>query len=418
MYALIDAVSFYASAEKVFDPSLRKKPLVVLTNNDGCICAICPIAKRLGIPSFSPYFEVKDFLEKHGVVIKSSNYELYADVSERMMNIISRYSDNQYIYSIDESFLAFNHYDSVIKDWHQYGHEIRQTIWKEARLPVGVGFGPTPTLAKAANHASKKLSGFNGIAVINDEKSRLEILKRMSVTDVWGIGKRLGKRLNALGIDTAAQLAQQSAKNMRAQFSVVIERTVNELKGIPCLSWDEVKDPKEEAFSTRSFGERVTDYDALMFALITHGTVVGKKIRRQGSLVKRLLVFAANSPHDEPFYKKSLIYEFPVATDSNTQIASAISILLDEIYVLGVAFYRCGVGAITLENKANQQADLFTPVQPNPLIMTCFDKVNQRYGKGAITLASEGQSEKWQMRREFLSPQYTSRWSDIPKIKC
>jgi len=418
MYALVDAVSFYASAEKVFDPSIRNKPVVVLTNNDGCICAVCPIARRLGIPKFKPYFQVKYFLEKHGVVVRSSNYELYADLSERMMNVIARYCDNQYIYSIDESFLAFKNYDSLIGDWHKYGHEIRKAIWKETRLPVGVGFGTTPTLAKAANHAAKKLTGFNGVAVIDDNQSSMAILKRMSVTDVWGIGNRLGKKLNLLGINTAEQLAQQSAKDMCRQFSVVVERTVNELNGIACLSWDDVKAPKKEIFSTRSFGQRITDHQALMFALVTHGAIVAKKLRQQHSLVKRLLIFAASSPHDNQYYKKSLIYEFPVATNSSSQIASAIGFVLQDIFQSGIYFYRCGVGAITLEDQQYQQADLFTPAQPSPLIMKCFDGVNHRYGQGTIALASEGKAERWQMRRHFLSPQYTSCWRDIPKISC
>lgn len=418
MYALVDAVSFYASAEKVFDPSIRNKPVVVLTNNDGCICAVCPIARRLGIPKFVPYFQIKSFLNKHGVVVRSSNYELYADLSELMMNTIARYCDDQYIYSIDESFLAFKNYGNVISDWYKYGHEIRRAIWKETRLPVGVGFGTTPTLAKAANHAAKKLSGFNGVAVIDNNESSTKILKRMNVTDVWGIGSRLGKKLNLLGINTAEQLAQQSARNMRKQFSVVVERTVNELNGIPCLSWDEVKAPKQEIFSTRSFGQRITDYQSLMYALVTHGSIVGRKLRQQHSLVKRLLIFASNSPHDNQYYKKSIVYEFSMATNNSSQIASAISIALHDIFQTGIYFYRCGVGAISLESQQYQQPDLFTPLQPSPLIMTCFDKVNQRYGQGSMTLASEGRAEKWQMRRGFLSPQYTSRWRDIPKINC
>ena len=418
MYALVDAVSFYASAEKVFDPSIRNKPVVVLTNNDGCICAVCPIARRLGIPKFTPYFQIKNFLHNHGVVVRSSNYELYADLSERMMNVIARYCDNQYVYSIDESFLEFKNYDSLIGDWHKYGHEIRRAIWKETRLPVGVGFGTTPTLAKAANHAAKKLSGFNGVAVIDSNQSSTEILKRMSVTDVWGIGNRLGKKLNMLGINTAEQLAQQSAKDMRRQFSVGVERTVNELNGITCLSWDEVKAPKQEIFSTRSFGQRITDQQALMFALVTHGAIVGRKLRQQHSLVKRLLIFASSSPHDDQYYKKSLIYEFTVATDNSSLIASAISIVLQGIFQPGINFYRCGVGAITLESHKYRQTDLFAPSQPSPLIMNCFDKINLRYGLGAMTLASEGRAEKWQMRRDFLSPQYTSSWRDIPKIVC
>ena len=166
MYALVDAVSYYASAEKVFDPSIRNKPVVVLTNNDGCICAVDPIARRLGVPKFVPYFQIKHFLEKHNVVIRSSNYELYADLSDKMMNVIGRFCDNQYVYSIDESFLDFKNYNSLIRDWHKCGHEIRKAVWKETRLPVGVGFGTTPTLSKAANHAAKKLSAITVLLLL------------------------------------------------------------------------------------------------------------------------------------------------------------------------------------------------------------------------------------------------------------
>ncbi|NQY87426.1 MAG: Y-family DNA polymerase [Colwellia sp.] len=418
MYALVDAVSYYASAEKVFDPSIRNKPVVVLTNNDGCICAVDPIARKLGISKFIPYFQIKNFLAKHNVVVRSSNYELYADLSERMMNVISRFCDNQYVYSIDESFLHFKNYDSLIKGWHQYGHEIRRAVWRETRLPVGVGFGTTPTLAKAANHAAKKLAGYNGVAVINDDCSRNEILERMSLTDVWGIGSKLGKRLNILGIKTAWELANQSPKAMRSKFSVVVERTVNELNGMQCLNWDEVRQDKKEIFSTRSFGQRITEYNSLKAAITSHGCIVARKVRKQRSLIKRLLVFASSSPHDDNYYKKSLIYEFPVATDNTLKIAAGISFVFDNIFQNGVNFYRCGVGAIELENSQFQQHDMFNVSVNNPELMQCYDHINNRYGNGIIEVAAAGQREKWQMRRSFLSPGYTSKWSDIPKIQC
>ncbi len=418
MYALIDAVSFYASAEKVFDPSIRNKPVVVLTNNDGCICAVCPIARRLGIPKFTPYFKIKAFLQKHNVVVRSSNYELYADLSERMMNVIARYSDNSYVYSIDEAFLHFKNYDGVIKDWQQYGHEIRRAIWKETRLPVGVGFGLTSTLSKAANHAAKKLSGFDGVAVIHDAISGQEILQRMAVNDVWGIGGKISKRLMAQGIETAYQLSQQSPKNMRKQFSVVTERTVNELNGICCLSWDEVKASKQEIFSTRSFGQRIYNKQTLHSALATHGAIVAKKVRQQASLIKKLLIFASSSPHDNLYYKQAIIYTLPVATDNSCVIAQAISEVLDEIFAEGVAFYRCGVGAISLESRRYQQPDLFVADNSNPALMRCLDNINHRYGQGTLALGAEGKPETWQMKRHFLSPQYTSNWHDIPKISC
>jgi len=418
MYALVDAVSFYASAEKVFDPSIRNKPVVVLTNNDGCICAVCPIARRLGIPKFKPYFQVKSLLDKHGVVVRSSNYELYADLSDRMMNVISRFCDNQYIYSIDESFLYFDNYHSTIKDWHEYAHKIRRAVWKETKLPVGVGFGSTPTLSKAANHAAKKLSGFNGVAVIENNKSSNEVLTRMDVAEVWGIGSKIAKKLKFLGINNAAQLSRQDPKQIRKQFSVVMERTVNELNGISCLSWDEVKSPKKEIFSTRSFGQRITSKDELRAALVSHVSIVSKKLRRQSSLVKKLMVFASSSPHDELYYKQTIVYPFIMATDNSCEMAQAINYTIDSIYHEGVRFYRCGVGAIELVSKEFIQTDLFMPDHINTNLMKCLDNINHKYGDGTLKIATEGRDNKWKMRREFLSPQYTSQWRDIPKIQC
>jgi DNA polymerase V len=418
MFALVDAVSFYASAEKVFDPSVRNKPLVVLTNNDGCICAVCPIARKLGVPKFSPYYKVQALLAKDNVVVRSSNYELYADLSEKMMNIIQRFGDNQYIYSIDESFLHFHRYQRMISSWHEYGHTIRKAIWKETRLPVGVGFGLTPTLAKAANHAAKKLSGYDGVAVIDDNASRKEVLSRMALTDVWGIGSRLGKKLSILGVCNAWELANQSPKAMKAQFGVTVERTINELNGMPCLTWDDEKAPQHQVFSTRSFGQRVTQYHALKAALVSHGCIVARKVRKQRALIKRLYIFVASSPHDESYYKKAQTYEFTIATDNTLHVASAISAVFDALFIAGVRFYRCGVGAVKLESRKFQQQDMFNLNLDNPELMKCYDDINQRYGNGTVEVASAGLVEQWGMRRNFLSPRYTSKWQDIPKISC
>ena len=418
MYGLVDATSFYASAEKVFDPSIRNKPVVVLTNNDGCICAVCPIAKRLGIPKFIPYFQIKDLLHKHGVVIRSSNYELYADLSERMMTVISRYCDNQHVYSIDESFLYFDNFHKAINSWYNYGHQIRRAIWKETRLPVGVGFGITATLAKAANHASKKLDGFDGVAVIDSIESAAPILQRMNTSDVWGIGNRITKKLAAQNIHAAFDLAKQNPKEIRKLFSVVTERTVNELNGISCLSWSDVKEPKQEIFSTRSFGQRINDYHLLHAALSSHASIVAKKLRQQSSQVKKLMVFASNSPHDDYYYKQAIVYPFAISTDNTSQLAQAVSLVLPKIYQTGVNFYRCGVGAIELTSNQFQQGDLFDVDKSNPVLMQCFDGINKRYGSGTISIASAGQTQRWNMKRNFLSPQYTTNWYDIPKISC
>jgi len=418
MYALVDAVSFYASAEKVFDPAIRSKPVVVLTNNDGCVCAICPIARRLNIPKFGPYFKVKHLLEQNNVVIRSSNYELYADLSDKMMNTIGRFCDTQHIYSIDESFLHFNGYTSLIKDWHEYGHTIRRTVWRETKLPVGVGFGPTPTLAKAANHAAKKLSGFNGVAVINNEQTRQAILQRMSCEDVWGIGRRLAKKLKIMNIHTAWDLAQQNPRAMRRAFSVVVERTVSELNGITCLNWDDVRQDKREIYSTRSFGERICEPTALKTALINHVTTVANKLRAQRSLTHQLYIFAASDAHENRYYKKSFVYKFPSPTNDTCVMANAVSEVFNEIYKPGIRFYKCGVGAVELISEQFQQSDLFNKSPDNPKLMQCLDTINNRYGKGMLSLASSKLNDRWHMNRDFLSPQYTTRWRDIPKIYC
>ncbi|KHM46787.1 XRE family transcriptional regulator [Pseudoalteromonas distincta] len=418
MYALVDAVSFYASAEKVFDPAIRSKPVVVLTNNDGCVCAICPIARRLNIPKFGPYFKVKHLLEQNNVVIRSSNYELYADLSDKMMNIIARFCDTQHIYSIDESFLHFDGYTSLIKDWHEYGHTIRRTVWRETKLPVGVGFGPTPTLAKAANHAAKKLSGFNGVAVINSEQTRQAILQRMSCEDVWGIGRRLAKKLKIMNIQTAWDLAQQNPRAMRRAFSVVVERTVSELNGITCLNWDDVRQDKREIYSTRSFGERICEPTALKTALINHVTTVANKLRAQRSLTHQLYIFAASGAHENKYYKKSFVYKFPSPTNDTCVMANAVSEVFNKIYQPGIRFYKCGVGAVELISEQFQQNDLFNKSPDNPKLMQCLDTINKRYGKGMLSLASSKLNDRWHMNRDFLSPQYTTRWRDIPKIYC
>ena len=418
MFALVDAVAFYASAEKVFDPKIRNRPVVVLTNNDGCICATSPEARLLNIPKFEPYFKLKSYLKQHNVVVRSSNYELYADLSSRMMNVIGRFCDDQYIYSIDESFLKFDGFMSIIDDWRDYGQQIRLAVWRETKLPVGVGFGITPTLSKAANHAAKKLPGYNGVAVIDDEHSAIEVLGKMSVTDVWGIGGRLGKKLNLMGIHTALDLKKQNPKVMRKHFSVVVERTVEELNGQVCLSWDEVKQPKQEIFSTRSFGERIADINELKSSLITHSSIVAKKLRHQGSLTSRLIIFAQSSPHEDNYYKRSFLYDFPVPTSDSRIIANAVNEVLPSIFSQGVRFYKAGVGAMELVSEHHLQHDLFNSSRDNNGLMKSLDSINKVFGKGTIRLASEKQTKSWQMRRDFLSPRYTTRWTDIPKIKC
>jgi DNA polymerase V len=420
MYALVDATSMYASCEKIFDPSIRNKPVVVLTNNDGCICAACPIAKKRGVgKKFLPYFQVKAQLEKAGTVVRSSNYELYADISQKMMITCERFAPETYIYSIDELFMRYPDNNFTIDDWTNMAKVIRRAVWKEVRLPVGVGIGPTPTLAKAASHASKRIEGFKGVAVINNTESRRYILENMSVTDIWGIGNRIGIKLNGLGINNAWQLSIQDPTKMRKYFSILVENTVRELNGEVRISWDDVRSPKKEIYSTRSFGQRVTSKDQLRFSLATHAGIVSSKLRQQGSLASGVSVFVQSSPHEsEPFYRKNIYIPFPTPTQDTRVITEASSRALETLYKPYVRFAKSGVGVMDLRPAENYQEDLFTPSKDNVKLMTCLDSINNRFGRGKASMGATGRVREFSMRRDFLSPQYTTNWLHIPRIKC
>lgn len=422
MYALCDVNSMYASCEKVFDPSIRKRPVIVLTNNDGCVCAACGIAKSMGIgKKFVPFFEVREQLENAGAVIRSSNYELYAELSSRLMETCARFAPHSHIYSIDECFLFYGKHSPYIppEGWVQHATNIRRTVWREVRLPIGVGMGTTPTLAKAANHAAKRIEGFNGVAVIDNEGTRKLVLSKMKVSDIWGIGRRLAVRLHDLGIRTALQLANQPPDLMKKQFSVLVESTVHELNGRTMLNWDDVRAPKKEIYSTRSFGQRITDSVQLRCALASHVEIAAAKLRKQNSLAHSVAIFAGSSPHDPAgYYRKNVFHHFSVPTADSRLIMAACSEAVDTIFKKGVRFYRCGIGLLDLSDTKSYQPDLFTPSQDSPELMRMIDTINSKYGRNTVHLAGKGIEQKFAMRREFLSPQYTTRWCDLPKIHC
>ena len=421
MYALCDVNSMYASCEKVFDPSIRKKPVVVLTNNDGCICAACGIAKKMGIgKKFVPYFQVKNELEAAGAVIRSSNYELYADLSQRMMDTCARFAPEINVYSIDECFLYYGKDKSAPQEgWENLATTIRKTVWREVRLPICVGVGETPTLAKAANHAAKKIKSFSGVAVIDNDVKRRYILSQMAVTDVWGIGSRLGKRLNFLGVRTALDLANKNPTQIRKDFSILVENTVRELNGEVRNSWDDVRSSKKEIYSTRSFGERITDRAQLRSAFVSHAEVVAVKLRKQKSLASCMTLFASSSPHDQAgYFRKSYFHRFTVPTNDTRNIIRATEDALPQLFQAGIPYYRCGVGLVDLHREQLFQFDLFNASNDDPELMSCIDSINARFGRSTVQFAAKGFEHKFAMRRAFLSPQYTTRWCDIPKIIC
>lgn len=417
MYALVDANSFYCSAEQVFRPQWRGKPVIVLSNNDGCIVAANKQAIALGIKKFQPYFKMQSLCEKMGIIVCSSNYELYADLSGKMMQIIGRFAPAQHIYSIDESFLAFDNCRQSIPSLNEHAQQLRRAVWKETRLPVCVGLGPTLTLAKLANHIAKKWPDSQGVYQLDKPQIKEQLFTRLSPADVWGIGRKTAKKLLAQGVDSIAKLMQLRTYEIERNFNVELLRTIKELKGEACKGWDEVRADKLQIFSTRSVGQRIVDIASLQQALSKHTAIAAVKARQQGSLCGTLIAFAANSPFDKQPRSFKIIKHFSPPTNSTPDLIKAISEDIHSLYKSGVQYYKVGVGLLNLSSEKYQQFDLFCEPKGNDKLMKLLDNINQKYGTDTVLFASQGFDEKWSMRRQFLTPQYTTNWHDIPKVR-
>ncbi|WP_153448282.1 Y-family DNA polymerase [Vibrio algicola] len=418
MFALVDANAFYCSAEQVFRPDLRGKPLVVLSNNDGCIVAANRQAKELGIPKFAPFFKVRELCEKQGVIALSSNYELYADLSAKMMAVIGRFAPVQHIYSIDESFLSLRHCHQAIPCLRTHGALIRRAVWKECRLPVCVGMGETLTLAKLANHAAKKIEGYQGVCILNNETARQQVLKSVDVSEVWGIGRRLSAKLKVMKVHTAWDLSRLEPAVAQRQFNVEVERTVRELNGQVCKSWDQIRADKKQIFSTRSVGERIVDLHSLQQALSKHTAIAAYKARQQHSLCKVLMCFAASSPYDAKPVSHKMVHSFAYPTSDTTVLTHTVMAMAKAMFQQGERYYKIGVGLLDLMEGKHAQIDFLNPKPDDPRLMAVFDGLNQRYGTDSVFLAAQGIEHKWAMRREMLSPQYTTKWGDLPVVRC
>ena len=418
MFALVDANSFYCSAEAVFRPDWRDKPIIVLSNNDGCIVAANRRAKEAGIQKFTPYFQARNLCQQKGIIVCSSNYELYADLSAKLMQIIGQFAPEQHIYSIDETFLSLNKSQLAISDLVTHGALIRRTVWKQTRLPVCVGMGATLTLAKLANHYAKKNQNTQGVCVLDSQQKIAAALRCTAIDDVWGVGRRLSAKLKLMNIFTAHDLANMPAKLAKKQFSIELERTVRELNGIVCKQWDSVRVDKKQIFSTRSTGQRITQLNELQQALSKHVGIAAAKARAQNSGCKNILVFANSSPHDvTPYYFKKLI-KFSHVTNCTFQIGAAVSKIVPELFREGVNYYKIGVGLLDLADMKCQQLDLFDKPKGNSELMQAVDTLNKKYGRDTVFVSAQGTQVKWSMRREFLTPQYTTDWNNIPRIRC
>jgi DNA polymerase V len=417
--ALVDGNNFYVSCERVFNPRLEGRPVVVLSNNDGCAVARSAEVKALGVRMGTPWFQLRDLAIKHGIIALSSNYALYADMSNRMMAVLADYSPEQEIYSIDECFLGldgFAEYDLVA-----YGQTIRQRVRQWVGIPVCVGIAETKTLAKLANHCAKKnLAGSNGVCDLSGmteaEVSRL--FSTIEVGEIWGVGPRLSKKLIARGIATVEALRTADAKTLRREFSVVLERTIAELNGVMCVDMEEAAPNKQQIISSRSFGSYVYDLAPLGEAVATYIATAAAKLRRQGSLAGMVQVYIRTNPHkaDVPQYQPSLTIPMPEATDGTMRLTQVALWGLQRIYRPGFTYQKAGVALLSLSDAGTPQLALFSKVRDNTTLMNVMDQINAVWGRGTLRSAAEGTRREWKMKRERMSPAYTTRWDQLPEV--
>lgn len=422
MFALVDANSFYASCQTAFRPDLKGKPVCVLSNNDGCVIARSAEAKALGIKMGTPWFQLKDAHLPQRVHYFSSNYELYADMSMRMMTTLEEMSPRCEVYSIDESFCDLTGVRNC-RDLTEFGREIRATVLQRTHLTVGVGIAQTKTLAKLANHAAKQWQHQTGgvVDLSNIERQR-KLMALLPVDEVWGVGRRISKKLEAMGIKTVLQLADTDIRFIRKHFNVILERTVRELRGEPCLELEEFAPVKQEIVCSRSFGERITDYEQMRQAICSYAVRAAEKLRGEHQYCRFISAFVKTSPFAvrEQYYGSSASVKLLTPTQDTRDILDGAIRCLDTIWEVGHRYQKAGVMLGDFFSQGVAQLDLFdncAPRQKSAQLMDILDQLNEKGGRGTLYFAGQGIQQQWQMKREMLSPRYTTRLEDLLKVK-
>ncbi|MEB4616092.1 Y-family DNA polymerase, partial [Leucobacter sp. M11] len=407
--ALIDVNSFFASCERVLAPSLEGKPVVVLSNNDGCVVARSAEAKALGIEMGVPWFKLEAWAKQAGVVARSSNYELYGSLSSRVMQILGRYAAWQEIYSIDESFLGLRGTPEALTE---AGHAMRTEVLRNTGLPVGVGIAPSKTLAKIASRGAKRAEHLGGVCSLDDyEPERLDrILAATPTTELWGVARRSGKKLAELGIHTAKDLRDADASLIRKRFSVVMHRTVLELRGIPCIPLEEDRSEKEQIIFSRSFSTPVQTAAEMSQVLSIYAQRIGTRLRAQGSLAKTMTAWAATSHYAQEHHAPHAVVRFELPTDEPITIAKRAGALLD-LLRHGTRYARAGIVLTELSPASSHGVlDLFAPEFEGRRIGQTLDAVAKKHGSRAIGIGRGGlrDAPSWNMRRNMLSPRITT----------
>lgn len=415
MFLLCDVNSMYASCEQLFRPDLKGKPVCVLSNNDGACVALNKPAKALGIKRGAPYFQVKDLIRKHGVHVFSSNYALYGDMSARVCAVLESLAPELTIYSIDEAFLTVSGIEAS-ESFDAFGHRVRDTVLQHTGLACGIGIAQTRTLAKLANHAAKTWPATKGVVVLTERHRQRKLLSLLPVSEVWGIGRKLTARLEAMGYKTALDLADAHLPFIRKNFGVTVERTVRELNGISCISIEALP-AKEQIICSRSFGERVTERQQMHEAVCQYAERAAEKLRSERRYCRHISVFMRTSPFsNEPYYSNSASQTIMTATQDTRDIVAAAVRCLDAVWRDGFRYMKAGI--MLNDFTANPgQIDLFdeTPPRANSTaLMQVVDSLNHAGNK--VWFTGQGISKGWKMKRDMLSPAYTTNWKELPVV--
>ncbi|MBU2710798.1 Y-family DNA polymerase [Zooshikella harenae] len=417
--ALCDANNFYASCERVFRPDLADHPIVILSNNDGCIVARSAEAKALSIGMGVPVFKARDIIQQHNVAVFSSNYSLYGAMSQRLMSILESFIPYVEVYSIDEAFLDLTNLYAGSSSAILYGQQIRVTLAQYCGLPMSIGIAPTKTLAKLANHYAKQHPEYNGVYEVQPGQETM-LLKAMPLGEVWGVGRQLSHKLQAMGLSTAYDLACIPPKEIRKRFNVLLERTVRELNGEPCIELIHQAPDKQQIICSRSFSKRVFSLEDLQEAISSYTSRAAEKLRSQRSTAKTIMIFIRTSPFDrQGQYRRSVFIPLPYPTmDSRLLVQNALK-GLKAIYQPGFAYAKAGVMLCDLSDSRLVQHDFFSTQYDSTSalqLMNTVDAINHQFTNG-LFLASNGIQQAWRMSRTQLSPNYLSNWNQIKRVQ-
>lgn len=420
MFAVVDCNNFYVSCERVFNPALNGKPVVVLSNNDGCIIARSDEAKALGIKMGVPAFRIAEFLHQNQVAVYSSNYALYGDLSHRVMSVLEQFTPELEIYSIDEAFLNLA---GLPVHLEEYARKIRATVLKNVGIPVSVGIGPTKVLAKTANHYAKKVPENQGIYVLDSPAKIDEALKLFAIDEVWGIGRQYSKLLKSIGVQTAWDFIQLQDGWVKKRMTVVGLRVKKELEGVSCLEMELIPTAKKVICTSRSFGESQTELEPIREAVATYAARCGEKLRRQHSCAGMLMVFIHTNGFkaNEPQYERNFVCKLPVPTNNTMELIRYALFALEAIYRKGYRYKKAGVLVLDIVPENQVQGSLFDRVDrpKHAAVMKTLDAINSKYGRDTLKVAAQGtgKDKKWRLRQEKLSPSYTTKWDDIIAVR-